>query len=358
MNVEAMNNIDLDLIAARKDRGKSIFRYQTLEEIQRHQIVAKLWLLKGVLAKGETSAWIGPPGSLKSALATQMLLHASAGIDWHGHRSKFACAAIYFALERGDLVRRRLTAQMLKLSLETAPPIAVVSEVVDLMTAEGTAKVIATIRAFEEECGELVELVAFDTVAKLVAAGGGDENQAKDMGRVFANLQRIKNATGVHIVLVGHTGKDTSRGARGSSAFLGDVDVMIEISGDLIKTATVTKANDMPEGALFSFKGEVHEFGKDEDGDPITVNIVSSEDVSAQVGQKSSEPKLTANQKTMFGMLHDAGQRGLTVEEWNGLAKEAGIGVKRKADLNDVRSALKAKGLIRPSGDRWQVVHS
>ena len=52
---------------------------------------------------------------------------------------------------------------------------------------------------------------------------------------------------------------------------------MVTIGGDEIKTATVTKANDCPEGALFSFKSEVHEFGTDEDGDPITVNIVSSE---------------------------------------------------------------------------------
>jgi hypothetical protein len=49
-----------------------------------------------------------------------------------------------------------------------------------------------------------------------------------------------------------------------------------------VKTATVTKANDMPEGPLFSFKGEVHEFGKDADGDPITVNIISAERVEVQ----------------------------------------------------------------------------
>jgi hypothetical protein len=47
-------------------------------------------------------------------------------------------------------------------------------------------------------------------------------------------------------------------GARGSNAILGDVDVMVEISGDIIRTATVTKANDMPEGPLFSFKSDIH----------------------------------------------------------------------------------------------------
>jgi len=60
---------------------------------------------------------------------------------------------------------------------------------------------------------------------------------------------------------------------RGSNASYGDVDLMIEISGDAIKTATVTKANDRPEGRLFSFKSDIIDFGLDEDDDPITVNI-------------------------------------------------------------------------------------
>ena len=102
---------------------------------------------------------------------------------------------------------------------------------------------------------------------------------------MFANMQRVKNNTGVHVALIGHTGKDESRGARGSNALLGDVDVMVTIGGDEIKTATVTKANDAPEGELFSFKSEIHEFGADEDGDPVTVNIVSAEEVSPQAGK-------------------------------------------------------------------------
>jgi hypothetical protein len=48
-----------------------------------------------------------------------------------------------------------------------------------------------------------------------------------------------------------------------------------------IRTAAITHANDYPEGPLFSFASEVYQFGTDEDGDPITVNIVSGEDVQA-----------------------------------------------------------------------------
>src|SRR5262249_13043124 len=153
------------------------------------------------------------------------------------------------------------------------------------------------------------------------AAGRGDENQAKDQNAAFAGVQRIINRTGVHVALIGHTGKDEGRGARGSNAQPGHFDLEVTISGDVIKTATVTKANDAPEGPLFSFKSEMHEFGADEDGDPITVNIVSREDVSAHSAQ-TNEPKLTANQQTFYRILHDAGAAGLTLESWNQQARD------------------------------------
>ena len=152
---------------------------------------------------------------------------------------------------------------------------------------------------------------------------------------------RLKDELGgPHVALIGHTGKELVRGPRGSSALLGDVDPLVTITGALIKTATVTKANDAPEGPLFSFKSDIYEFGQDEDGDPITVNVVSSESVDASQSATHREPKLTANQKALFSMLYAAGSAGLTLVDWNNQAREAGIGVKRKADLNDIRAAL------------------
>jgi hypothetical protein len=55
----------------------------------------------------------------------------------------------------------------------------------------------------------------------------------------------------------------------------------------------------------------------------------------------------------MFSIIYDAGSHGLTVEDWNKIAREAGIGKNRKADLFDLRTALHAKGLIYESNDRW-----
>ena len=200
-------------------------------------------------------------------------------------------------------------------------------------------------------------MIVIDTYAKGIAANGGDEDKAKDQNRAAANLRNVHSRIDVHIALVGHTGKDETRGARGSNAHLGDVDVMVQISGDEIKVAQVIKGNDQPERVVAQFKLEAFELGRDEDGDPITTSIVTNEDVGDAPAQKAREPKLPANQKTMFGILHTAGKGGLLLEDWNSQAKEAGIGIKRKADLTDIRNALLSKGMIRTYGERWHVVH-
>ena len=66
-------------------------------------------------------------------------------------------------------------------------------------------------------------------------------------------------------------------------------------------------------------------------------------------------PALLPNQKTMFSILHEAGPRGLTLEQWNEQARTAGIGVKRPATLLDIRVALKSKGLIEENVNGWAV---
>ena len=323
------NNV-LDIKALIKDRAASTkgYPFVTFDEMEIDP-PSKRHLIKGILAWGETSAWIGAPGSLKSALLASAAICVGAGLDWHGYRNKGAAGVVYFAIERSDLVKRRLRAHRARLGLK-GTPICVSSATIDLTSSNAFKKVTDTIKDAKTILQTDIGLIIIDTLAKLLAAAGGDENSAKDQGAVFANVQRVKNATGVHVALIGHTGKDETRGARGSNALLGDVDVMVTISGDEIKTATVTKANDAPEGVLFSFKSEVHEFDTDEDGDPITVNIVSSEEVSTQVASKSGEPKLSTNQRVMLRLLHEAGGTGLATEEWSEKAREVGIITKQR----------------------------
>jgi hypothetical protein len=240
----------------------------------------KPWLIKNVMARDETSSWFGLPATGKSALLTEIAVHVAAGRDWRGFLSKGASGVVYFALERADLVRRRLTAHRLRDDLPNLP-IAVAGDVIDLMNKSCVDVILATIDAAEQHFACEVGLAIFDTYAKGIAAGGGDEDKARDQNIVQANLHRLfDRGRHIHIAGVGHAGKDQSRGERGSNARQADVDLQVQITGETVRTATVIKANDQPEGTLTSFKLEPFEFGpdkEDEDGDPFRVFILSKD---------------------------------------------------------------------------------
>ena len=156
-------------------------------------------------------------------------------------------------------------------------PLAVVANTINLMTPRTVPILIDTLQKIELSFNVPIGLIVFDTFAKLIAAGGGDEDKARDQGAVFANIQRVREHVDAHVAIVGHTGKDVSRGARGSNAILGDADVMVRISGETVRTATIEKANDLPEGPVFAFRSQIHDLGTGYDGDPVSVVVVASE---------------------------------------------------------------------------------
>ena len=236
----------------------------------------KPWLIKNVIARGETSSWIAQPGKGKSALLTDIAIHVAAGKDRRGFRTKGQSGVVIFALERADLLIRRLIAHRRRDDLP-ALPIAVVGQVIDLMNKNCADVNLGVIQKAEQHFGCEVGLVIIDTYPKSMPAGGGDESQAKDQNIVLANLRRVLDRANVHIAGIGHTGKDESRGERGSNARLADVDLLVHVSGDTIKTATVKKANDQPEGVLTGFKLEPFDLGVDEDGDPFRTYILTEE---------------------------------------------------------------------------------
>jgi Bifunctional DNA primase/polymerase, N-terminal/AAA domain len=330
----------------------------------------KIWLLKGAIAKGETSLLIAPPGRLKSALMTDIAISLASGTDWRGYRSKETCGVVYFALERGDLVKRRLAAHRKRDELKGLP-IAVVPGIVNLMDPNCVGVAVATIRDIEKKLGCSVGFATFDTLAKGVAAGGGDENQAKDLGAALANLRRVQEATGAHIAIISHTGKDEKRGARGSNSQDGDVDVVIQIGGDgPIKVATVTKANDQAEGMLTKFKGEIAILGVDEDGDEITTMIISADDCGSADGKSKEKAPLTSKQRRAMDLLimaiNDDGRtppvslppgvvKVVTLDAWrksckDGALADGGDDANRVA-FNRAKTELANKGRIGIKGD-------
>jgi hypothetical protein len=344
-----------------RSRGKAL-PFIAFDDIQVE--VEKPWILKGFLARGETSSLIGGPGKGKSALATDAAVHVASGWNWRGFRSKERCAVVILAFERADLMLRRLEAYKRKHNLADLP-VVVIRAPVNIMLPESVEILTDTIRSVEERFGLPVGLLILDTYSKALALGGGDENSAKDVNRFLGHLRIVQTQTNVHVCLIGHTGKDETRGHRGSNAHLGDVDLEITISGDLAKTAAITKANDQAEGPLTSYSLETYSFGTDEDGDEITTSIVS-DDMPEREAKAPSKRVLSDRQRIALDSLTEAlitsgkeppvslglprSTRVVDAAAWRdemfrrgALDKEAS---NPRADFIRVRDALVTRGLI------------
>lgn len=299
----------------------------------------KRWLIKGVLAEGENSSIFGPPGSLKSALLTDLGVHLASGRDWRGFKIKERRGVVFFAFERADQMRRRLAAYAKRDQVQNAP-IAIASDMLDMLNPGCVDVIAATVREAERNFGLPVGLIVFDTLNKALAAGGGDENSARDQNLLAANLRRVHAELGrVHVVGIGHSGKDPTRGERGSNARQGDVDLEIQISGDEIKTATVTKANDAPEGPLTAFRGEVVNLGEDEDGDPISAFILSAAACPSAPKIAKLSDKAALALEALRRAINDHGENGaVSVEAWRDELFASGV---LDRDAGNPRSAFK-----------------
>src|SRR5262249_35737851 len=153
------------------------------------------------------------------------------------------------------------------------------------------------------------------------------------------------------VVIVHHCGVETSR-PRGHTSLTGAADAQHSVKrhGNT-STLTVEFMKDGEEGAALSARIEIVELGLNKHGNPITSCVL----VEAETVDVAKVVKLRPNEQTMFSILHTA--KRLSTDEWNERAREAGIGLKRRADLYDIRTRLKDRGHVVQFGDEWSVKH-
>jgi AAA domain len=310
----------------------------------------KEWLVHNLLGHGEASTIYGKPGDGKSVLAEDLGLHVAAGWPWHGRPVRRG-AVLYIALDRRELVKRRAIAFRKKHEVLDLP-FAIVGGLYDFRDKRTVANIVEIAREVEELTGEQLVLIEIDTLSRALC--GGDENSPKDMGAIVASTTILQQGTGAHVLWIHHIPVDGGERLRGHGALLGAMDTTISVAkAGASRIATVAKANDSEEGAQVAFTLESVSIGQDAEGiETTTAPVVVPAKLEAG---GAIDPKLTKNQQTMFSVLHGSGSSGLTAEQWNDGARQAGLGISRKADLYDFRAALKSKGFVRQYGDRWTV---
>lgn len=262
-------------------------------------------LFKHFMNAETVNVLFGPSGSGKSFLTLDMAVHLAAGKDWAGFKCKKKMAVLYVCTESGSSFGKRAKAARNRIGVKegvplTEIPFAYYPAHVDLLNNKDHLKLInKLIDDLEKQSGYKCGLVIVDTLS--AAFGGGNEN-SEDMTRFVNNMAGIKYAKKTAVIIVHHTGKDESAGARGHSSLKGNVDTEIQIRSEkrgekYYRTFVSTKQKDDETGNLKQFGLDVVELGKDEDGDPITTcNILLDGDFRFDAVTPSILDSLTQSQ--------------------------------------------------------------
>ncbi len=314
------------------------------------------WRIKGIKPISARLIVIyGAPGDFKTFVALDMLVHIAADRDWHGHKVQ-QCGVVYVAAEGGAGILKRIAANTKYNGIENLENFYLIPLPCILDDNIELNQFIAAVKPLKPG------VICFDTTARCMI---GDENSTQDMNKLVNACTRIIQELDCQVVLIHHTGKDESRGARGSIALTGASDAMFRVKAfDERKIALICeRQKDHETFQDMIFDMEVQPTGyADEDLQPIN-SLVPVYDPDA-TPQRPKQPLIKGQTRTALSALdralEDSGEypssevmaqmdasssRGKVVHEdaWRQYAYKMGISDKSKKAMQMAFNRARAK---------------
>ncbi|MFN6976548.1 MAG: AAA family ATPase [Gemmobacter sp.] len=236
-------------------------------------IIDRGYVVKGVLDRDAVSVLYGDANAGKSFLALDIAHHVHEGAAWAGCRVR-AGGALYIAAEGGAMFANRLAARKARLHVLRGS-VRLAGKNPDALPLADAMKRLQDTQGFE------YRLIVLDTLARVM--GAADENAADGIADLLRQVDVLRHTTAAHVLVVHHSGKDVTRGARGHSSLRAAVDteLRVTVADDGWRTIEATKQRDMAADFSRRFKLRVVELGRDADGDPVTSCIVEHEPMEA-----------------------------------------------------------------------------
>jgi 5S rRNA maturation endonuclease (ribonuclease M5) len=292
-----------DLIAAAKpvkesDLPRSKIRILDISELA--DLQPPSWLVDDIITANGMSVWWGKSGALKSFVALDIAMSVASGLAFQGHQVKPG-PVVYLAAEGAyGLAKRVLGWQSTK--AEGAPalfkliphPVSIVGEIDDL---------IATILALPER----PTLIVLDTLARTF--GSGHENDTADMGAYVVAVDKLREATGAHVAIVHHSGKDEERGERGNVALRGACDTIVYVKRlgkdkvHLVNESPKGKQKDADEFKTIKLRSQIIEFEQRDQRVNTLVLMLDDAVFASEPEGDESETKVASEPKTRYGRV-------------------------------------------------------
>ncbi len=345
---------DSDPWAAVANERREKFRRVPVHEIAERD--PPKWLVEDLLPETDLAMIFGPPSSGKSFAALDLAFSVSQGFTWFNRKTKQG-PVVWIAAEAAGAMRNRARAyaQARGVKLENSN-LEVIEQTLSLMSQEDVSALTDVLTQ------DPPILIIVDTLA--AASGGANENSGEDMNVVLTNCRLLHEATGALILLIHHSGKDASRGARGWSglhaAVRAEFTVTHNAEGDSpIRVLTVTKQNEGIAGVKLPFKLNVIHLEFDND---ISSCVIEHLD-EAVLDQKNRQ-QLGGTQQIVFKIAYQLAENADGVAMLQDVYDEATITMvkpaegkrdTRKQHIKQALESLVERGYLSISDDQIKI---
>lgn len=227
------------------------------------------YIVESIVPRAALMVVFGESGSGKTFAVLDIVMCIARAVPWRAFEAQLG-KVVYLVAEGQGGFRNRLVAyaQENKLDLDTLP-FGVIETVPNLLQKEDALDVAKSVLGAMGK----VDVIVIDTFAQTTA--GGNENSGEDVGKAIAHCRGIHKATGALVILVHHSGKDSTKGARGWSGLRAAVDAEIEVvrlpTGRKMR---LSKQKDGEDGLEFGFELLSVPIGTNRRGAPITSCVV------------------------------------------------------------------------------------
>jgi hypothetical protein len=257
------------------------------------------WLIKNTLPEGLIAVY-GPPGGGKSFWVLDAVNAIARGAAWRDKKTTQGSIA-YVCAEGAGGFRKRLTAygRQHKVSDTNSLPLHVLGDAPNLIKKEDAKAVLQAVQAIGD-----VLVIVVDTLAQVTP--GANENSSEGIGMALRHCRMLHDKTGATVILVAHSGKDSTKGVRGWSGIKAALDCEIEVTrveDSDVRVAAITKQKDGSDiEQKYPFKLVEIPVGVDEDGDPVTSCFVEHLDEIPEVAREK-KVKMGDNERVLLDVV-------------------------------------------------------
>ncbi|PMO60340.1 hypothetical protein BCT06_12650 [Vibrio breoganii] len=182
------------------------------------------WLIKKLIPSKSMAVMYGAPATFKSFTTVDMACTISVGSEWNGRKTQQG-SVLYIAAEDSHGIKKRIRAWEIDRG-QTVNHLWVLGNRVSAVSAEQREELIGLVGEIEQRSSTKVVLIIIDTLARCFV---GDENSSKDMGDFTNAWNHVAQQTDCSVLFVHHSGKDASKGSRGSNSLLGAIDTELQL---------------------------------------------------------------------------------------------------------------------------------